>query len=598
MTDSQPIASARDHARYVSLESVQTRLLNGLRKDAVMGTGLYALAVLVLVSPLGNHPSFPYNWEPYAAWNVFAFWIDEFRLAQVFALTDGLMTDSGRGPLIGLPVWLGFWLSGAGIDAMRLPVTLLAAGAAPLLWLVGRRLVGSPAALLAALLFALSPAWLLYGRTATLVGVSLVPALLTVYVLLGVLEGRRRQIAWLIALQVLLVAGAYAYAPIRFLWPLGLGLIAIETVRGPNRRRPLAALAVTALVLPTALAGIDRATTPDSTVFDGLANYYTGRGEHIFALNEDPDRYAFYLDSDSDTETHAEAGQLARQLVRQNSGDLARILLDYDTAAAVTHFWNPGGEPVGRLYPAAFVPFLAVGVVASGWGLVARRRREDLVLLSMAAGFSLPMLLTSHVHIGRLIFALPFLCLLTAAGAWETGRLPGGWLTRIPSPIRRLPALPQMAKMAVALVLAGAVASSALAEEDVALPDSPAVRIVAALKARESRVEETGGALVMGDTADTVFETVSVAEFRLYLDDTYRFIDPGEGTPNGQATGTGELPALYYGGLLDRLTSEQLPDFCSLTFFVVPQAEPRYLDAIETVPDDCAGPNQHILLPA
>ncbi len=105
-----------------------------------MPIGLYALAALLLTVRIGEHPGFAYNWESYTAWRYFTFWEGPDRtVADVLALTDGLMTDSGQGPLVGLPVWVGFALGGVGLAAMRLPVALLAAGAVPLLWLVGRR---------------------------------------------------------------------------------------------------------------------------------------------------------------------------------------------------------------------------------------------------------------------------------------------------------------------------------------------------------------------------------------------------------------------------------------------------------------------------
>jgi uncharacterized membrane protein len=107
---------------------------------------------------------------------------------------------------------------------LRLPVVLLAALAVPLLYVLGRKFFGrlpvgtllsEAMSVLAALLLALSPVYLLYSRTATAVGVSLVPALLTILALLWVLE--RPDLWWRIgALLGTLVLGAYGYAPIRF----------------------------------------------------------------------------------------------------------------------------------------------------------------------------------------------------------------------------------------------------------------------------------------------------------------------------------------------------------------------------------------------
>ena len=154
---------------------------------------MYLLAVVALLSPwpFSAHPPWAYNWEGYTVWRWSTFWEAPSGPAlEIWAPTDGLMTDSGQGPLVGLPVALGIAVGGLNVEAMRVPVSLLAAAAVPLLWLLGRRVVGTGPATLAALLLATSPVFLFYGRTATLVGVSLVPLLLMTLVLVQVLQAK------------------------------------------------------------------------------------------------------------------------------------------------------------------------------------------------------------------------------------------------------------------------------------------------------------------------------------------------------------------------------------------------------------------------
>jgi 4-amino-4-deoxy-L-arabinose transferase-like glycosyltransferase len=154
-------------------------------------TALYLLAVsaLLLPWPFGAHPDWSYNWEGYTAWHWASYWEPPAGpVVEIWTATDGLMTDSGQGPLVGLPVAIGIALAGVGLDAMRVPVALLAAVAIPTLWLLGRRIFGPGPATLAALLLATSPDFLLYGRTATLVGVSLLPMLLSALALGRVLD--------------------------------------------------------------------------------------------------------------------------------------------------------------------------------------------------------------------------------------------------------------------------------------------------------------------------------------------------------------------------------------------------------------------------
>ena len=108
------------------------------------------------------------------------------------------MTDGGSSPWVVFPAWIAFGIGGPTLLAMRLPVALLAALAVPLLYLLTRKLYGKlpgadqrlkePVSVLAALLLAMSPVFMLYSRTATAVGLSIVPALLTILALLWVLE--------------------------------------------------------------------------------------------------------------------------------------------------------------------------------------------------------------------------------------------------------------------------------------------------------------------------------------------------------------------------------------------------------------------------
>ncbi len=196
---------------------------------------LIAVAALLLPWPFGTHPTWAYNWEGYTAWRWETYWAAPAGpVVEIWAPTDGLMTDSGQGPLVGLPVAIGTAVAGVELHAMRLPVSLLAALSVPVLWLLGRRLCGAGPATLATLLLATSPVFLLYGRTATLVGVSLLPLLLSALALVRVLDagkddGWRWRREGLMAGSLLL--GIYAYAPVRLLWPLAVGLLTLAAVR-------------------------------------------------------------------------------------------------------------------------------------------------------------------------------------------------------------------------------------------------------------------------------------------------------------------------------------------------------------------------------
>src|SRR5215211_3810390 len=138
-------------------------------QSLVLPTVLFLFGVALLLFRLGQHPNYAYNWESYTSWRFFTWW--DNPSTSIFELNDGLMTDSGASPLIAPIVWVGFKALGVSILAMRLPVALVTALALPLTWVVGRRLVGDRAAVLAAVMLGLLPSFLIYGRTATNVGI-------------------------------------------------------------------------------------------------------------------------------------------------------------------------------------------------------------------------------------------------------------------------------------------------------------------------------------------------------------------------------------------------------------------------------------------
>ncbi|MCC7022500.1 MAG: glycosyltransferase family 39 protein, partial [Thermomicrobiales bacterium] len=246
---------------------------------ALLALYLLAAAALLLPWPFGAHPAWAYNWEGYTAWRWMTAWEHSSpHLARIFAPTDGLMTDSGQGPLVGLPVTLGVWLGAFGIGAMRIPVALLAAASIPVFWLLGRRVAGVGPATCAALLLAVSPVFLFYGRTATLVGASLLPLFLTALALARVLDPSIRD-GWRWrregTLAAALLLGIYAYAPVRLLWPLAVGALLLGGLRDPARRGPLwRAALLCALIVPAALMALEQATAPEPDPAAAAAGYF------------------------------------------------------------------------------------------------------------------------------------------------------------------------------------------------------------------------------------------------------------------------------------------------------------------------------------
>src|SRR5215213_9934636 len=229
------------------------------------------------------------------------------------------MTDSGQGPLVGLPVAIGIALAGVGLEAMRIPVALLAALSVPVVWLLGRRVIGPGPATLAALLLATSPVFLLYGRTATLVGASLPPLLLSALALVRVLDagtddGWRWRREGLLAGS--LVLGIYAYAPVRLLWPLAVGLLILAAIRNRARRGVLLRVALLCvLAVPAATMVLEALIAPEPDPLGAAMSYFHARGEQLVAMGGDSAAASEYLRTSSPV---ASGWDAAARLAGQN----------------------------------------------------------------------------------------------------------------------------------------------------------------------------------------------------------------------------------------------------------------------------------------
>ncbi len=557
-------------------------------------TALYLLAVSALLMPwpFGAHPDWAYNWEGYTAWRWTTYWEPPTGpTVDIWAPTDGLMTDSGQGPLVGLPVAIGIALAGVGLDAMRVPVALLAAVSVPVLWLLGRRILGPGPATLAALLMATSSVFLLYGRTATLVGASLLPLLLSALALVRVLEagtdeGWRWRREGLLAAS--LVLGIYAYAPVRLIWPLAIGLLALAAIRNQARRGVLLRAAILcALVVPMATMVLEALAAPEPDPLAAAMSYFHARGEQLVAMSGDPAAASEYLRTSSSV---ASGWDAAARLVGQNLADLARLLLDRDTGPPPVDYWNERG----RFWPWFFLPFAVIGAVSTArrWLLASGGRSVLVTPLVLFLGLALPLVLTSRVHIGRLLPALPFGLLLAAAGAWVVAESIGGLV------LRAADGKLEMARW-IAPVLAGAllVPAAVAARDDMETPLSPPRESLtaAALVNWHEEARERGGAVLVEDPAvgDDI-ERVHAATYRLDLAGLYRFTDIHRiGATSESATDA--RPALFWRGALDALQAAEIPHPCHRLWFVAPEIAAEFFAAWHAA--GCAGAPDSVILP-
>ncbi len=476
----------------------------------------------------------------------------------------------------------------------RVPVALLAASSIPLLWLLGRRVVGAGPATFAALLLALSPAFLFYGRTATLVGVSLAPLLLTALALARVLDGSladgwRWRREGLLAGSLLL--GIYAYAPVRLLWPLALGLLALAAWQNRTRRRVLlGTLLLCALIVPAAVMALEQWTSPSPDPVAAAGRYFNARGEQLVAMSDNPAEAGQYVRNLSG-EAHAAGWEPVMRLVGQNAADLVRLLLDRGTEPVLTDYWNENG----RFWTWFLFPFAVVGALtAASKGLFRGGQSAALRLmpLLLLLGLALPLLLTSRVHIGRLLPALPFAILLAASGIWVCA----GWLTAL---LQRAGARHVVTARGVAPLLAGAllIPVIASARADMMMPLSPSREShTAAVIAdwHEVAIERGGAVLVEDPALGDDIERVHAASYQLDLDSLYRFVDLQ--VPEWQPLLTTDLrPALFWRGALGALQDGTITAPCEQLWLVGPEIASEFFAAWREA--GCLGAPDSVILP-
>lgn len=563
----------------------------GVAAGPIPGVFLYLVGLGMLLLGPGQLPSYTYNWEHYTAFELFRFWDGGQALWESFVLNDGLMTTSGTSPVIALPALLIWEVLGVGLPAMRLATMLLAALAVPMLWLLARRLVGDGIALASAALLAVSPGFLFYGRTATSVGLSVGFALFTAYALFSALRPNPRpwvRFSWLGVFLAMLVVDAYLYSPIRFFWPLAVVALMVEVFFRREERQWFLPAGLLILIWMPLVLTLVRATgmTNRAAEFDiggAVTAYYFARGEQIFSIAETPDGFEGVLgprDEVPDAGAPESTVGLALALVQQNSRDLLNLMLDRETKPVISDFWNPRG----RLYAGIMLPGVLLGLAVlfgQAW-----RRVEARLLLELVAVFTLPMLLTTRVHIGRLVFALPILLLIGVLGY----AMLLGWIIAALDRWRPGAAIVLWPLRLIGAGLLILLLARASWQEMVAAPvTSPAAGIVATLVEAAATGEAWNGvAYVAGDLGGEEVEALDVAGYRLQLIDTYQFVNLAHGEIDDP---TDPRPPLYYGGLLDLIDQPgAVPRSCELVYFVRLAVEGPFREAFAPTVPSCAQP--------
>ena len=523
---------------------------------------LYLLAMVVPLIRIQTDPPGDYNWEAYTAAGLLIF-LDN-PTSNVLKAREGLMTNSGESAVVVGPMWLTTNLFGLTFGNMRIAMLAIAALAVPLTWLLGRLLRGDALGLGAAVGLATSQVFLLYGRTGTNVGMSLMPAVLTMIALWCCVDpGRRRWWLWLAALQVLLILNSYFYAPIRFLWLIAIILFLVEALmrRGWGvRGRFLLSAVITLGILPLVLPQI--LNVPNLSIPGAVQEYYRGRGEQIFTINDDQTRFVPFLKPSTEEQQQKleseSIAELTQRFVQTKAEDLGNLLIDHNTKPAITDYWNPQG----RLYDRLLVPFFLLGMLL----LLVRvfRSPQARFLLALFWGLSLPLLLTSNVHIGRLIFVTPLLALIVL---WPV--VCGiEWIGRNVS--RRLDWLALVLCLGIATM--GAIPS---------LQDwfGTPFRVERALVVRQTidtTIQNRPSpqiAYVFGKDEDWEIERLRVASLRIQMGEAAQFVD----LKSGAVYGDGPVRVLMH-GLMERLQAPAtVPGFCTNVYIIDEDLEATFL---------------------
>ncbi len=530
-----------------------------MSRGVLAGVLLYLVAVLTIFwVPIGD-PPWHQSWEDYAGLQFFDAWVESPDPNQIFRYTDGLAADSARGPLIGPAMWVGYQLGGTGYAQLRAPLALFCALAVPLLWRVGRRVIPDEAAILAAVLFALSPVWVFYARNLTSTAASLLPMLIAVLGVLAVLQAVDWQSSRrpLLVLVLGLLGTLYAYTPVRLIWPMATALLlAGALIYRTQWRRLLLSAAVAAVSVPFGLIVIDLLFSYEPSPRRAITQFFSGANEQVLAMT--PESVNTWLSPERQ-------GTGIPGLIQQNIENTLNLFLNIETLPVRTDYWNTHG----RFWIVPFLIFALMGVVALLSRAWKERSLAPLAVLTIVAGFVVAPIFTSLVHVGRLVPALPLLMIVVAAGAWGLGVAIARGARRLGIPFSA--AVFRWLPMAAVLVLALAFFST-----EASTPVSPTrqAREADTMAAEAPYSRRVGIAIALDPALGDAIEPVRMGAYRLALGDGYLFLDDNR-TPRD----TGDRISVRYFRTVPALEDGTFGKPCNTMWFVQPEVQERFFAA-------------------
>lgn len=368
-------------------------------------TIIIIISVLLFVK-LNTYPKTLYNWENYSLASILQYQFNDktATLQKYLGATDGLMTDSGDTLATGLPVYLITSHFGYDLGWMRIWSASLTLLGIISFYLLIDKIFGYKISFLATFFFGTSQAFLLYGRTATNVGPTLLMEILAVSTIYYLLE-KPDSLKLFITSIILILVSYYFYAPIRFFTPILLLLIGrfmwLKLAVLVNKHQPLIATKSKRDLLAIGLIGVFGLIIAFHFKAQ-ILHYYFARGEHLFAnvLNQPL------------TQT---INQDMIITIIKNSWFYLTMLFSLEARPVIIDFGNYYGQMINRF----LVPFFIIGFTSTVIKVIKKNFKFSL-LLGWFLLTGLPIIFTSNVHIGRLFLNLAPMYVMIAVGLKQT----------------------------------------------------------------------------------------------------------------------------------------------------------------------------------
>lgn len=352
---------------------------------------------------LGSFPDVLYNWEVYTVHGLLEYMARPLELLRdSYLWNEAWMTLSQRSLFVAGPILAAWKLLGVGLFQLRIVAAIYGVLSVLVFYKLAEEHFGRLVAMVSTIMLSVSPVFLLYSRTATNVGPTILASLLVVYFFAGALSGRKLCFP---LLGFFLGIASYYYKVIRFI-PLSVVFIMVVLLllrRVPLRENRWPLFLMVAILLLTVSPQL---LQPQNLV----RSFLSARGEQVAEMWKEPwfvKQYAPEIEADP-SGLNAKL-RAAWALVKRNATDYATLYLSIKRSPVFRDYWNPRGEILAPY----LVPFLVLGFL---YCLAHIREGRCLLLVLWFAVTSLPILLTNNVHAGRLVLSLPPMFILVALG--------------------------------------------------------------------------------------------------------------------------------------------------------------------------------------